>query len=138
MKDKIKNNGYYYIHLPTHPRAVKRPYIAEHVLIMEKHIGRYLKDGEVVHHIDCNRLNNSIENLQLMTQSEHCALHQALKPVKMVEVKCSFCEKCFNTPLRLYKSKIKQGYLNFYCDRKCMGSAQGKIIGKLSKRGKDR
>lgn len=47
----------------------------EHQIVMEKHIGRKLYRGEIVHHIDKNRQNNTIENLQLMTQSEHAKHH---------------------------------------------------------------
>lgn len=50
--------------------------ISEHVLIMEKHIGRKLSKDEVVHHKDFNRNNNDINNLQLMTRSEHSKLHR--------------------------------------------------------------
>jgi len=34
-----------------------------------------LKCGEVIHHKDFNSLNNSFDNLELMTRQEHCALH---------------------------------------------------------------
>lgn len=84
MKDKIKNNGYYYVHLPSHPRAIGRPYIAEHVLIMESYIGRYLKDGEVVHHIDENKHNNLSENLMVFkTNSDHISFHKGNKNIKL-------------------------------------------------------
>lgn len=46
-----------------------------HRRVMELHLGRVLKDDEVVHHKDGNGLNNEISNLQLMTKSEHSKLH---------------------------------------------------------------
>jgi hypothetical protein len=46
-----------------------------HIVVMETHIGRRLLKHEVVHHIDGNKQNNLIENLQLMSRSEHCSLH---------------------------------------------------------------
>jgi hypothetical protein len=46
-----------------------------HIVVMENHIGRKLLKHEVVHHIDENKQNNVIENLQLMTRAEHCSLH---------------------------------------------------------------
>ena len=42
---------------------------------MEAHMGRKLKRGEVVHHIDYDKTNNSVENLQVMTRVEHARLH---------------------------------------------------------------
>lgn len=42
-----------------------------HRLEMEKHLGRKLRRDEVVHHIDGNSQNNDINNLQLMSFSEH-------------------------------------------------------------------
>ena len=47
----------------------------KHMHIMEEHIGRRLRHDEAVHHIDGNKLNNDISNLQLMKHAEHTALH---------------------------------------------------------------
>jgi hypothetical protein len=52
----------------------------QHVVIMERHIGRRLGKGEVVHHIDGVKSNNNISNLKLMTNSEHAALHRRMAP----------------------------------------------------------
>jgi endogenous inhibitor of DNA gyrase (YacG/DUF329 family) len=48
----------------------------EHRYIMEQHLGRKLGCNEVVHHINGNPVDNRLENLELMTRSEHMALHQ--------------------------------------------------------------
>lgn len=69
------HNGYIEVYAPDHPNKNKRNCVYEHQLVMEKHIGRYLEKGEVVHHKDLCKTNNSIENLQLMTNSEHTRLH---------------------------------------------------------------
>lgn len=47
----------------------------EHRLIIEKHIGRKLKSHEIVHHKDRNKVNNELDNLQIMTRSEHAKEH---------------------------------------------------------------
>lgn len=54
---------------------INKKYIYEYVYIMEQYIGRKLRRGEVVHHINGNINDNKIENLQLMTISEHMKLH---------------------------------------------------------------
>ena len=53
----------------------KHRYLVHRRLIEEK-IGRKLKNNEVVHHIDGNKLNNNINNLKLMTRKEHIEIHR--------------------------------------------------------------
>lgn len=48
----------------------------EHIFLMEQSIGRKLAPNECVHHIDGNRANNSLDNLQLLTRGEHSRLHR--------------------------------------------------------------
>jgi len=72
-------NGYVAIYCPTHPNSSKRKTVYEHQLVMEEYIGRYLQPGEIVHHIDGDKKNNSIENLLLMTSSDHMKLHAILR-----------------------------------------------------------
>jgi len=47
-----------------------------HVVLMEQHIGRLLTKDEIVHHRDENKQNNCLDNLQLMTRSEHMKHHR--------------------------------------------------------------
>jgi len=73
---KIKHSlGYIWILKRDHPFADKKGYVLEHRLVMEKHIGRYLTDKELVHHKDGNTSNNDISNLQIMTRAEHNKHH---------------------------------------------------------------
>lgn len=47
----------------------------EHVAIAEKVLGRKLKKGEIVHHINMNGLDNRNCNLLICTQKYHAWLH---------------------------------------------------------------
>jgi len=48
----------------------------QHRIIMEKHLGRKLKRLEIVHHIDFDKTNNSLDNLMVMSIGDHNRLHK--------------------------------------------------------------
>ena len=65
--------------MPEHPNS-KNGWILEHRVVVEKFIGRYLTESEVVHHIDEDKSNNEIENLMLFkSQREHSSFHIKIK-----------------------------------------------------------
>lgn len=64
-----KPNGY--LEITRGPNKGK----GQHVVIMEQCIGRRLAKNECVHHKNEIRDDNRIDNLQLMTRSEHARFH---------------------------------------------------------------
>lgn len=76
IENRSKNNstldkeGYVLLYLPDHPNCSKYGQYAEHRLVMEQMIGRYLTKGENVHHKNGIRNDNRPENLELWSSRQ--------------------------------------------------------------------
>jgi Holliday junction resolvasome RuvABC DNA-binding subunit len=76
---KVNNNGYVSIKCGMN-------WVLEHHLVVENKIGRKLKEGETVHHIDFNKKNNDISNLFLFhSQREHKSFENKFKQFGMTQ-----------------------------------------------------
>ena len=87
--EKKRPDGYIAVYSPDHPQASASGYVMKHKLVMERHLGRLLKDDEVVHHINHVRDDNRIENLQLMSKHDHMAMHRTERHEERRQHKCS-------------------------------------------------
>lgn len=65
------------IYMPTHPNAncCGGTHILEYRLIAEQITGRPLLDNEIVHHKNGDATDNRLENLEVLTQSDHVKKH---------------------------------------------------------------
>lgn len=73
-KRKTKH-GYIACTVPSHPYCGLDQEVFEHRLVMESHLGRYLVDDEIVHHVNEVKDDNRIENLEVMLRGEHTSHH---------------------------------------------------------------
>ena len=94
----ISNYGYILEYCPNHPyphdRSVKGTRVLQHRLVVERNYSKFdskffeeingmivLKQCYDVHHKDENKQNNSLDNLEIVTKSEHTTHHNLEKEI---------------------------------------------------------
>lgn len=74
---RIRVGRYWYLWVGTaHPMATKAGYVAEHRLRVAEVLERPLLRGEVVHHIDGDPDNNSLDNLMMFGSNADHLRHE--------------------------------------------------------------
>jgi hypothetical protein len=68
-------------------------YLTMQRAMMEEHLGRRLPPDEIVHHKNEDKIDNRIENFEVMTRVEHGLLHNP--PINPVTSICVVCQETF-------------------------------------------
>lgn len=61
----VTAQGYVRVRRPDHPNASPSGWLLEHHVVLTQHLGRALRPGENVHHLNGQRDDNRLENLEL-------------------------------------------------------------------------
>lgn len=82
-RGKFYINSYGYKMYYIGDKSYKGGYVSEHRIVIELQLNRRLKKGEVIHHIDGNKINNNPKNLFLTTPTEHREVHAQLEKIAL-------------------------------------------------------
>lgn len=74
---RVGPGGYVYVYDPKHPLAQAHGYVAEHRKVVHD-AGLPLSVDDHVHHVNGDKRDNRLENLLVVTNSEHHAEHRPL------------------------------------------------------------
>jgi hypothetical protein len=92
---KVLAKGYVWILRPDHPRRTKRNYVKRCWLVVEKSLGRFLRQGELVHHKNGVRTDDRRRNLEVSNPVSHGKIHCAgeRNPAWRHDISCAAVQK---------------------------------------------
>lgn len=113
--------GYPAIHMAKHHRATVSGLVYIHIIVAELKLGRPLKNEEVVHHMDENKMNYDIHNIMIFdNKASHTCYHTCIRAGSNLQLTCIdgvwHCEaldgKIYNeSHKQVYKCPVCGGYM---------------------------
>ena len=102
----IASNGYVLVSAPGHPLSAKNGWIGEHILVIERALGKPTPPGAQTHHVNEDKSDNRQKNLVLcQDRAYHLLLHQRMRALKASGHaswrKCWIC-KTYDDPINLF------------------------------------
>lgn len=82
------HEGYIEVWRPDHPKADMNGYVKEHRVVWELYNNAMLLHWADVHHLNGNKTDNRIENLEAMIKGKHITTHNL---IDMSDRRCSVC-----------------------------------------------
>ena len=106
------------VYKPDHPYPSNYgTHVYRYRLVVEESIGRYLLPSEIVHHKNGDHTDDRIENLQVVSQSEHAKIHMAERLSRNGGWSFSH-EKCLSCGTKDHKHEGKGLCIKCYRKRK--------------------
>ena len=90
--------------------------------VVENHIGRKLLNSEIVHHKNLDKLDDRIQNLEVLSVSQHSKHHYPDLKTKLGRKRTGKVVKCALCREKIYRSnwQINKSYSgNLFCDKTC-------------------
>lgn len=113
-----KGTGRMYIRLKKDGHRIMMNYAR---YLIEQHLGRELEKDELVHHINGNKLDDRIENLEIINGTNHAIKHNLLYK-KIENLICPFCKETFAIARKdIYRivGNTKRGHAGPFCSSNC-------------------
>ena len=108
--------GYKMLRLPNHPNARPNGQVKRCRVIMSEHLGRPLLKTELVHHINGDKADDSLNNLVILTRAKHCREHMTgAKNPNYSSLRKKICPNCGQEYFRINCDFGKQRC----CSNKC-------------------
>lgn len=98
----------------------KRTTILYSKFVMSISLGRILTRDEEVDHVDGDKTNDALANLEVVTRRENRRRYDMANPGKVLRLKCAYCG-CSFSRRRNQTSYSKPGQMADYCSRRCVG-----------------
>jgi hypothetical protein len=119
----MKNGPYTLVFAPPEwpGKRYRGKYCYEHHLVFWQATGHIILAEENIHHVNGDKRDNRIENLELKTVFEHKSLHA--KKASLITLTCDFCGCAFEIPCSVYRGRLKMQDA-FCCSRSCQVKKQ--------------
>lgn len=106
----------------VHKLTKERATVTYAKYVMSVKHGRRLSREEEVDHVDGNKLNDDVSNLEIVSRKENKRRYDLAHPEKVVSLECDYCHRTFSR-VRRQTSHSKPGQVGNYCSRSCNGLA---------------
>jgi hypothetical protein len=116
----VDARGYFRVYRPDYPRAWGNGGAKRYVIVWWLKTGKVIPPGMVLHHKDEDTLNDTFDNLEMLTNGEHTRLHQT-KPRPFLHCQNPACGISFLLP------KGKSAGRRRFCSLTCRGNARSKL-----------